>query len=120
MTKASDVPFHVTPTLVARYFFQDCERYLRYRAAGRDERARSGIPNRQFDHSPLMRAVLESGSRWEEEVVTRLLRGNVAVAPGHQPLPERRFSQADTLDLLRTEQPGRYIYQANPRPPLTF
>ena len=30
--------FHLTPSTIARYFFQDCERYLRYRAAPRGER----------------------------------------------------------------------------------
>jgi hypothetical protein len=53
---------HLTLSTIARYFFQDCESYLRYRVAPRTEREAAGVPERQFDHSPLMRAVLAAGS----------------------------------------------------------
>ncbi len=71
--------FHLTPSAIARDYFQDCERYLRYRVAPREEREGCGIPDRQFDHSPLMRAVLAAGSLWEREVVEKLARGRLFV-----------------------------------------
>jgi hypothetical protein len=73
--------FHLTPSTIARYFFQDCERYLRYRCAPRTKRESCGISERQFDYSPLMRAVLAAGSLWEREVVEKLLAGRVAASP---------------------------------------
>jgi len=112
--------FHLTPSTIARYFFQDCERYLRYRAAPRAERETAGVPERQFDHSPLMRAVLAAGSLWEREVVEKLLAGRVEIAPGSGPLPERRHSEPATLELLRTTPPGRFLYQATLRPSPPF
>jgi hypothetical protein len=112
--------FHLAPSTIARYFFQDCERYLRYRGAPRAEREHCGIPERQFDHSPLMRAVLAAGSLWEREVVEKLLAGRVEVAAGPGPLSERRHAETDTLDLLRTAPPGGYLYQVTLRPPPSF
>src|SRR6516162_3091225 len=94
-------PRRVSPSDIARYFFHDCERFLRYRA-GRDRAADEGIPDYDFDRSPLMRAILESGYRWEEEVVTRLLAGRAHVAPGGGELHGRRFGFDDTVALLRT------------------
>src|SRR5262245_61328849 len=109
--------FHLTPSTIARYFFQDCERFLRYRAAPARERAATGIPERDFDHSPLMQAVLASGHVWERTVVEKILKGKVAVAAGAQPLHERRFNEAQTIDRLRREPAGRFIYQPTLNPP---
>jgi hypothetical protein len=105
-------PFQLSPSTLAQYFSRDCERYLRYRTAGKAERAASSIPERAFDSSPLMRAVLDSGYAWEEEVVRRLLTGRALVAAGAGPLHERRFSPEETLRLLRSARPGQLLYQA--------
>jgi hypothetical protein len=112
--------FHLSPSTIARYFFQDCERFLRYRAAPRPEREATGIPERQFDHSPLMRAVLASGTAWEGDVVEKILSGKVDVAPGIAPLSERRWAEAATLSLLRTAPPGRFLYQLTLKAPDSF
>ncbi len=118
---AAESCFHLTPTLVAHYFFRDCERYLRYCATRRAERRRSKIPEAAFDHSPLMRDVLASGSAWEVQVVvTHCLAGRVAIAPGDGPLPERRFSASETLDLLRSARAGTYLSETNLEPPVRF
>lgn len=105
----------ISPSDVARYFFHNCERFLRYRASDKAEKASAGIPDHDFDRSPLMRAIMESGNRWEEEVVTRLLKGRVHIASGDGELNQRRFKFDETVALLRTAKPGTFIYQATLR-----
>src|SRR5262249_16150852 len=73
-----------------------------------------------FDRSPLMRAILESGCRWESEVVTQLLAGRVHIAKGDVELHQRRHSFDETIALLRSAQPGSSIYQATLRPTAGF
>ena len=36
----ADTPFRTSPSAIARYFFHDCERFLRYQAAGPELRGR--------------------------------------------------------------------------------
>jgi len=100
-------PFRTNPSAIARYFFHDCERFLYYTAADPALRKSHGIPKPEFDHSPLVEAILASGSRWEEEVVTRLLKGRVVVAPGSGELHTRRLSPAQTIRCLRHKAGGR-------------
>jgi DNA replication ATP-dependent helicase/nuclease Dna2 len=118
--QAPTSPFRLTPSAVARYFFLDCDRYLRYWAAPDFERMSGAVPERTFDHSPLMQAVLESGLSWEEKVVQQLLVGRVLIAPGEGPLSERRFTAPATVERLRTEPVGRFLYQATLRAPQQF
>jgi hypothetical protein len=113
-------PFHTSPSTIARYFFHDCERFLYYSAAGAEQRKREGIPDPALGRSPLVEAILESGFRWEEEVVQRLLRGRVVVAPGAGALHTRRLSPAQTLRHLRREPAGRWLYQPTLSPPWQF
>lgn len=108
-------PRRISPSDVARYFFHDCERFLRYRGSGKSEKVLAGIPDNDFDRSPLMRAIMESGNRWEEEVVTRLLKGRTHVAPGDGELSQRRFTVDETMALLRSAEPGSFIYQGTLR-----
>jgi len=114
------MPYFLTPSVLARYFFQECKRFLRYHVASREERRSTGIPDRAFDHSPLMRAILASGQLWEQEVVTRHLARQVEIAPGTGPLWERRWDEAKTLDHLRSLSPGRFLYQPTLCPPANF
>ncbi len=113
-------PFNVTPSAIARYFFLDCDRFLRYWSAPPDERQAAGIPEREFDSSPLMREVLESGLRWEEHVVGTILAGRVAIAPGTGPLHERRFSNEESFARLTSESINKYVYQTTLVAPLDF
>src|SRR5262249_33719594 len=78
------------------------------------------IPDHDFDRSPLMRAIMESGNRWEEEVVNRLLKGRAYVADGDGELNKRRFPYDETVSLLRSARPGSFIYQATLRPTPLF
>lgn len=113
-------PFRVSPSGIGRYFFLDCDRFLRYSASPPAERQADGIPDRGFDASPLMQEVLESGLRWEEHVVGTILAGRAAVAGGTGPLHERRFTPEETLARLAAEPVGRFVYQATLVPPAAF
>src|SRR5215470_2657718 len=117
---AAAPPFRTNPSTIARYFFHDCERFLYYSAAGAAQRKREGIPAPEFDQSPLVGAILESGYRWEREVVERLLKGRVVIGPGSGELHTRRLPLAQTLRCLRREPPGRYLYQPTLAPPPAF
>ena len=90
-------PFRTNPSAIARYFFHDCERFLYYSSADPKQRKRLGIPEREFDHSPLVEAILASGFQWEQEVVQRLLKGRVVVGPGSGELHTRRLPLDQTL-----------------------
>jgi hypothetical protein len=113
-------PFRTNPSAIARYFFHDCERFLYYSAADPRRRRREGIPEPEFDHSPLVEAILASGYCWEEDVITRLLHGRVVIAPGQGELHTRRLAPAATLRSLRREPPGRFLYQPTLVPPSLF
>jgi hypothetical protein len=120
MSESPAPPFRVSPSTIARYFFHDCERFLRYTAATPQLRRREGIPAPDFDQSPLVEAILASGYRWEQEVVQTRLRGRVVVAPGPGELHTRRLPPARTLRGLRDEPPGRFLYQPTLIPPPQF
>lgn len=118
--RTSAVPFRLSPSIVARYFFHDCERFLYFHAADASLRRKEGIPTPEFEHSPLVTSILHSGHQWEAEVVRRLLRGRVVVAPGTGDLHARRLSTAETRRRLEREKPGRFLYQPTLIPPPSF
>ena len=116
----ADTPFRTSPSAIARYFFHDCERFLRYHAAGPERQRKEGIPPREFDHSPVIKALLDSGYGWEQAVLDEHLAGRVSVAPGDGPCHTRRFDWQQTLDLLRSAEPGTYVYQPTLHLPPAF
>ncbi len=116
----ADTPFRTSPSAIARYFFYDCERFLRFHAAGPELQRKEGIPQREFDHSPLVKALLESGYAWEQVVLAENLSGRVLVAAGDGPIHTRRFDWQQTLDLLRKVEPGVYVYQPTLHLPPVF
>jgi len=120
MASRSGPPFHVSPSIIARYFFHDCERFLYYSAASPQTRQRLGLPAPEFDHSPLVKSILESGYIWEREVVERLLRGRVVIGSGPGELQTRRLPAEQTLACLRREPVGRFLYQPTLQPPKAF
>ena len=107
----ADTPFRTSPSAIARYFFHDCERFLRFHAAGAELQRKEGIPKREFDHSPLVKALLDSGYAWEQAVLERHIGERVFIATGDGPCHTRRFDWNQTCDLLRTAKPGSYVYQ---------
>ncbi|HOI12292.1 MAG TPA: AAA domain-containing protein [Methanoculleus sp.] len=103
--------FNLSPSLIGRYFYQDCERYLRYHATPEQERAGAGIPAAAIDTSPVTRALLEAGIQWEEEVVRTKLAGQVRLPDGAGPISGRSFSIEESFNLLARLSPGEAIYQ---------
>ena len=83
-------PYGVSPSALARYFFHDCERFLRFRSTRRPRE--HGVPDRRHDSGPVMEAVLASGQTWEEEVVSTYLAGQVHIAPGDGALSDRTWT----------------------------
>lgn len=113
-------PFRTNPSAIARYFFHDCERFFYYSAADPRRRRRDGLPEPEFEHSPLLTAILESGYTWEREVVERLLAGRVVLGSGTGALQTRRLTPTQTIQALRREPVGRFLYQPTLVPPPCF
>ena len=108
-------PFHVSPSIIARYFFHDCERFLRYQSTPREQRKTVGIPTPAYDTSRIMHAIIQSGHTWEEEAL-KTLGKRVRIAEGEGAVSDRRFTLSQTWELLRTVEPGHFIYQPTLRP----
>lgn len=119
-TTVTESAFRTNPSAISRYFFHDCERFFRYTAAGAAQRKLDKVPAREFDHSPLMKAILESGYSWEQMVLDKYLKGKAKIAPGKGEVYTRRFDWAATVELLRTAKPDTYIYQPTLRTPKAF
>lgn len=105
--------FRLSPSRVARFFFHECERYLRYRTATAEQRRADGIPSAEEDRSVLTRAILQGGFDWEEVILRDHLgnRAVIAAAEDAVPLHERRHDFASTIAILATAEPGQVIYQ---------
>src|SRR5262245_16830554 len=117
---AAAPPFRTNPSAIARYFFHDCERFLWYSSADPKRRQREGIPEPEFDHSPLVEPILASGYQCEREIVENLLQGRVVIGSGTGELHTRRLSPAQTVRCLHRESPGRFLYQPTLVPPPHF
>ncbi len=106
-------PKLISPSRIARYFFHECRRYLRYSGTPKELWESEGIPEPPFDHSPVTQAILEGGYTWEEAVVRDRLGGRVAIADSASGgrLRDRVFGAEETRDRLADLRPGRAIYQ---------
>ena len=103
----------ISPSRIARYYFHECSRYLRYSSTPKELLAEEGVPEPPFDHSPVTTAILEGGYAWEEEVMESRLQGQVFLAeakPGTR-TRDRVWSVEDTRRLLAGLKPGQSIYQ---------
>lgn len=105
------VRFNLSPSLIGRYFYHDCDRYLRYHATPEQEREASGIPVLLPDTSPVTAALLDAGISWEEQVIRTSLAGRVRVPGGAGALAERSFSIEESFALLPDLAPGEALYQ---------
>lgn len=103
--------YNLSPSLIGRFFYHDCERYLRYHATPEQERDAAGIPPAAVETGPVTRALLEAGIRWEEEVVRQRLAGRVLVPDGAGRITDRSFSIEETFNLLPRLNPREAIYQ---------
>mgnify|MGYP000924593979 CR=1 FL=1 len=115
------VPHTLSPSRIARYFYHDCERYLRYHATPRAARAAEGVPDPTDRPSPVTETILEDGYAWEERVVRDHLKSSVHVAPGAGALHERAHGVPETLRWLTAPRPpGEYLYQPTLDAPAAF
>ncbi|WP_440955415.1 AAA domain-containing protein [Methanosarcina sp. Mfa9] len=105
------IKHRLSPSLIARFFYHNCERYLRYHSTPLQERARSGIPEVRPDQSPATKALLEAGNRWEELVVLEKLKDNLLVPEGEGVLHERAHSVKESLEIFRNLKKGDTVYQ---------
>lgn len=108
--------YFLSPYRVARYYFHECDRFLRYVATPKALHAEEGVPDHEIDHTLLTKAILDSGYLWEEDCLTNYIPDSfvLAPAPDGQPAPrlrDRRHSVAQTIDALRSAEAGQYIYQ---------
>jgi hypothetical protein len=119
---ASNRPKRVSPSTIARYFFHDCERFLRYVATPAADRSAEGIPLLPSATSPVTTAILDSGYAWEERVVGRHLRRRVevATAPVGRPIRERIHSAESSRRLIAHLRPGNLVYQPTLHVPPSF
>jgi DNA replication ATP-dependent helicase Dna2 len=109
----SPAPKIISPSRLARFYFHECERFLRFSSVLREERAAEGVPDPPYDPRPVTKAILDSGARWEEEVLDDLLPGpvHIAEADADAPVSERMFDQATARNLIKSFEPGSYVYQ---------
>jgi hypothetical protein len=112
--------FWVSPSQVARFYFHECERYLRYRAATREQRAADGIPKFEPDRSLLTKAILDGGVAWEARLLAGPLAGRAIVAGGTGDLVDRRHTVGATLEALARLRPGEALYQPTLQAPPSF
>lgn len=81
-TLISLAKFYLSPSPIPRYYFLECDRYLRFMALPGDRRREEGIPRVQKDYSPVTQAVLDGGYAWEKEVLATHLAGRVVIPAG--------------------------------------
>ncbi|HEY1189429.1 MAG TPA: AAA domain-containing protein [Gemmata sp.] len=106
-------PKVVSPSRIARFYFQECERFLRYSSTPEAARAAEGVPTESKDESDVASAILEAGYTWEEEVVGTRLAGRVKIAPADPgtALRNRFFSPQAARQQLAALKPGEFVYQ---------
>lgn len=112
--------FNLSPSRIARYFYHECERYLRYHATAKNSRKSSGIPDIKWDRSPVTKAILEGGFHWEEAVLRDHLNGRVRVAGGTGRLYERSHDIKESISHLKNLKLNESIYQPTLQVPDTF
>lgn len=108
---ASPMQFILSPSRIARYYYHECGRYLRYHATPKNRRKACGVPETEGESSPLSRAVSETAYRWEEKVLRKYLKGRVKIARGKGKIYERVFSAEESISLMKKLGPGQSIYQ---------
>ena len=109
----SPTPKFISPSRVARYYFHECARYLRYSSTPADSRQQERVPAAPYDFRPITKAIFETGYLWEEQVLADHLAGGVHISKGNPdaPVRERVLSSDETQNLLKGIEPGEWIYQ---------
>ena len=107
-----DSQFRISPSRIAQYFGMNCQRYLRFSSASSQARIFADHVPEKTSEGDYSRAIFESGYVWEHQVLHELIDPEkLHVAPGDKPLTDRYFSPEQTVQILRSAQPGTYIYE---------
>src|SRR4051812_14199562 len=102
----------VSPSRIARYYFQECARYLRYSSTPKEALASEGVPPAPFDHRPVTAAIFESGYSWEERVIEEHLAGHVRLAESLEDggaTRDRVFSAEASRDEITALAPEEWL-----------
>ncbi|MEQ8226372.1 MAG: Dna2/Cas4 domain-containing protein, partial [Candidatus Eremiobacterota bacterium] len=110
----------ISPSRIARYFYHECERYLVYQATPAEERRVKNIPSSPYDQSPVTKAMLEAGYKWEEKVVDGLKNVYKADTQKGKRLFNHVHDEKSTIDILRTISGEEYLYQGCLTAPESF
>jgi hypothetical protein len=112
---------YVSPSGFARFYFQECERFLRYSATAKADLAAEGVPASPYETNPVSRAILERGYEWEERVVGEILGPRAVLAEAQaESLRDRQMTLEETRRVLGALEPGRFAYQPTLRAPAGF
>jgi len=115
------MPQHnLSPSLIARFFYHECPRFLRYSATPPAERPALGIPGAVEEQTPVSELLTRKGFAWEDEVIGRKIPGLVHSAPGSGPYHDRRFSAEESITLLSSMEAGSGAYQSTLIAPPSF
>ncbi|MFH0824035.1 MAG: AAA domain-containing protein, partial [Pseudomonadota bacterium] len=112
--------FALSPSRIARYFYHQCERYLRYHSTPSALRAAGNVPQIPYNGSPITEAILAGGYAWEEKVVEGLPKDRVTISQWKKPLHKQAHDKSRTIPLLRDLAKGAYLYQATLEVPTGF
>jgi hypothetical protein len=69
------------------------------------------IPSSPYDHSPVTKAMLEAGYKWEEQVVDGLKKVYKADTQNGRRLFNHVHDEKSTIDILRNIEKEEYLYQ---------
>lgn len=106
-------PYRLSPSLLARYAFHGCDRFLRW---SMDTTGASPRPEADLRISTQKR--LQEGLDWEEQLI-QSLEGHVRIGAGES-LTASRFTVEQSLELLRDTPMGVWIYQPTLQPGASF
>ncbi|MDD3042330.1 MAG: AAA domain-containing protein [Methanosarcinaceae archaeon] len=105
------IKHRLSPSLIARFFYHNCERYLRFHATPIEDRPKAGIPALNHNQSPVTKALLDAGNRWEEQVVLEKIKENVIIPEGAEALHKRAHSIKNSVEIFKKLDRGELVYQ---------
>ncbi|MEL7664151.1 MAG: AAA domain-containing protein [Methanosarcina mazei] len=105
------IKHNLSPSLIARFFYHNCERYLRFHTTPLQIRSKVGIPVVNQNQNPVTKALLEAGNKWEEAVILSKLKSNVIIPAGEGALHERSHPIETSLEIFGKLKIGDAVYQ---------
>lgn len=116
LREEAGVPFFVSPSKLARFFYHDCERQLKAALGAPEQLKAWGVSTSVTDTNPVTALLQDSGYNWEEQVVGQILAGKARIAAGEGALSRRVFTAAQTLEQLASLAEGEWLYQPTLQP----